>query len=87
MTRLRKMMLDEFERRNYSQGTRRCYLRAVEQFARHFHRSPEQLGPDHIREYQAHLFRGRKLAPSSVTQQNAALRFFFAQVLKRRWTV
>jgi len=87
VTRLRKMMLDEFERRNYSQGTRRCYLRAVEQFARHFHRSPEQLGPDHIREYQAHLFRGRKLAPSSVTQQNAALRFFFAQVLKRRWTV
>jgi site-specific recombinase XerD len=81
------MMLEELERRNYSQGTRRCYLRVVEQFARHFHHSPEQLGPDHIRAYQAQLFRDRKLAPSSVTQQNAALRFFFVHVLKRRWTV
>ncbi len=80
-------MLEELERRNYSQGTRRCYLRVVEQFARHFHHSPEQLGPDHIRAYQAQLFRDRKLAPSSVTQQNAALRFFFVHVLKRRWTV
>jgi hypothetical protein len=29
MTRLRKMMLEELERRNYSEGTTRCYLRAV----------------------------------------------------------
>lgn len=26
MTRLRKMMLDELERRNYTQSTRRAYL-------------------------------------------------------------
>ena len=54
MTRLRKMMLDELERRNYSQTTRRQYLLGVEQFAKHFHRSPDQLGLDHIRDYQAH---------------------------------
>jgi hypothetical protein len=35
MTRLRKMMLDELERRNYTQTTRRAYLLAVEQFAKH----------------------------------------------------
>jgi integrase/recombinase XerD len=36
------------------------YLRAVEDFARYFKRSPDQLGPDHIRQYQAHLFREKK---------------------------
>ncbi len=47
MTHLRQLMLDELERRNYSPNTVRSYLHAVETFARHFRRSPEQLGPDH----------------------------------------
>jgi len=87
MTRLRKMMLDELERRNYSQNTRRIYLYAVTEFARHFHRSPDQLGVDHIREYQAHLFRERKFKATSVCVHVEALRFLFLHVLKRRWTV
>jgi hypothetical protein len=33
VTRLRKMMLEELERRNYSEGTTRRYLRFVERFA------------------------------------------------------
>jgi integrase/recombinase XerD len=85
MTRLRKMMLEELERRNYSQGTTRCYLHAVADFARYFHRSPDRLRPDHVRQYQAYLFRERKLAASSVTQRLAALRFFFLKTLKKRW--
>jgi hypothetical protein len=50
MTRLRQMMLEELERRNYAQGTTRCYLRAVTDFARYFHRPPDQLRPEHLRE-------------------------------------
>jgi len=87
MTRLRKMMLDELERRNYSQTTRRAYLLGVEQFAKHFHRSPDQLNLDHIRDYQAHLFRVRNLEPNTVAVRLAALRFLFVAVLKRPWTV
>ena len=33
MTRLRKMMLEEIQRRNYSQHTTRYYIRTVEDFA------------------------------------------------------
>lgn len=87
MTRLRKMMLEELERRNYSQNTRRIYLYAVTEFARHFHRSPDQLGLDDVRVYQAHLFRERKLKANSVCVYVEALRFLFVHVLKRRWTV
>src|SRR6516165_10147284 len=37
-------MLEELERRNYAASTTRAYLRAVAEFARYFHRSPDQLG-------------------------------------------
>jgi site-specific recombinase XerD len=80
-------MLEELERRNYAQSTIRAYIRTVEHFARHFHRSPDRLGPEHIRQYQAAMFRTWKLAPNTVTQRLAALRFFYIQVLKRAWSV
>jgi hypothetical protein len=48
MTHLRQRMLDELQRRNYSQSTARAYVHAVEDFAKYFHRSPERLGPEHI---------------------------------------
>jgi hypothetical protein len=31
MTHLRTMMLEELERRNYSETTKECYIRAVEE--------------------------------------------------------
>lgn len=87
MTRLRKLMLEELERRNYTQATRRAYLLGVEQFAKHFQRSPDQLGLEHIGDYQVFLFRVRKLKPNTVAVRLAALRFLFVAVLKRRWTI
>ena len=87
MTHLRKIMLEELERRNYAQTTIDCYIRTVEHFSRYFHRSPDQLGPQHIREYQAALFKKWKLAPNTVNQRLAALRFFYIQTLKRAWSV
>ena len=83
MTHLRKMMLEELERRNYSDNTIRRYLRFVERFAQHFGRSPDQLGPDHLRSYQAYLLRERKLDPGSVENHVAALRFLFVRTLHR----
>lgn len=85
MTHLRKVMIEELDRRNYSSSTKECYIGAVEEFARYFNRPPDQLGPEHIREYQAHLFTDRKLAPNTVNQRLAALRFFFIKTLRRPW--
>jgi hypothetical protein len=58
VTRLKKMMLEELQLRNYAQNSIRHYLRAVEDFARRLNCSPDRLGLRHIREYQAELFRG-----------------------------
>jgi integrase/recombinase XerD len=83
MTRLRRMMLEELQRRNYSKQTTRYYLQAVADFARHFGRSPDKLGLNELRSYQAYLLRDRKLAVGTVVGLVAALRFFFNRTLKR----
>ena len=64
MTHLRQIMLEELQRRNYSESTI-AYIGIVEHCSRHFHQSPDQLGPEHIRQYQAVMFREWKLAPTS----------------------
>jgi site-specific recombinase XerD len=76
-------MLEELQRRNLSQITAQLYLRAVEEFSLYYNVPPDQLGPEHIRQYQAHLFTDRKLDATSVSQQLSALRFFFVKTLKR----
>ena len=86
MTHLRKMMLEELQRRNYAETTISSYIRIVEDFSRRFQRPPDCLGPKHIREYQSELFKKRKLAASTVTVYLAALRFFYGKTLKKSWS-
>jgi len=82
MTRLRKMMLENSSVRNYSEATTRCYIRTVED-SQDDSAFSRLLGPEHIREYQAELFKERKLSPGTVTQRWQALRFFYIKTLKK----
>ena len=52
MTPLRHRMIEDMQIRNLAPDTQRSYLQQVSQFARHFGKSPELLGPDDIRAYQ-----------------------------------
>src|SRR5947209_11534412 len=60
------------QRRNYSQITTRNYLRVVSDFAKHFGKSPDKLGPNELRTYQAYLLRERKLTPGTAVNCVAA---------------
>lgn len=87
MTHLRKTMLEELQRRNYSENTIRQYIHAVEEFAQHFHCSPDRLGLRHIREYQVELFQKRKLSAATFAVHLSALRFFYCKTLHKAWSV
>jgi integrase/recombinase XerD len=84
VTRLRQRMLEELQRRNYSQETTRSYIFAVRQFAEYFGKSPEKLGAEEIRRYQLHLLNEKKYAPGTVEIRMSALRFLYKKTLKRR---
>ena len=85
VTQLRKKVLDELERRNYSKATARAYVGAIQHFAEYFHCSPERLGTEQIRQFQTYLFQERKLAAHTVMQRMCALRFLYLKVLRRRF--
>jgi site-specific recombinase XerD len=65
---------EELQRRNCSHRTTKTYVRIVHEFAAYFHQAPDKLGPEQIRQYQAHLFQNKKLSPSSVSQYVSAIR-------------
>jgi len=85
MTQLRQKMLEELQRRDYSHRTAKTYIRIVRDFAAYFHRSPDKLGPEHIRQYQAYLFQIKKLSTASVSQYVSAIRFLFVKTLRRHF--
>lgn len=87
MTHLRKMMLEELQRRNYAQSTVRTYVKAVADFAKHFGKPPDQLGPEEIRRYQAYLIGERQIGVRTAATHTAAIRFFYVKTLKRPYPV
>jgi len=66
VTHLRQLMIEELQRRNFAPGTIRAYVHGVEHFSQYFHRRPDRLRPEHIRQYQAMLFSKLKLEPNTV---------------------
>src|SRR5438270_4023240 len=81
MTPLRKRMLEDLQIRNYSPNTVAAYIRRVAEFAKHFGKSPELLGPEQIREYQLHLIKEKGVSLSSYIQAVCGLRFLYTNTL------
>ena len=84
MTPLRQRMLEDLQIRNYSPSTVRCYVRSVADFAKHFKRSPDQLGSEEIRSWQLYLLRDKGVKISSYIQSVCGLRFFYTNTLHRK---
>ena len=84
MTPLRQKMLEDLQLRNYSLSTIETYIRCVADFAAHFGKPPDQLGPEHVRQYQLFLARERRAAWSTFNQYVCALRFFYHITLGRK---
>jgi site-specific recombinase XerD len=85
MTPLRQRVIEEMRLRNFSRHTESQYLLRIRQFAEHFQRSPEQLGPREVREFQLHLL--SKVSGDVQAQYATTLRFLYGQVLQRKWVV
>ena len=87
MTTLRQRMLEDMAIRNLADNTQSSYIQQIISYAKHFHRAPEDLGPEDIRTYQLNLTQTRKLSASCVSVATGALRFLYKVTLKRAWAI
>lgn len=84
---LRTRLIEDLRIRNRAENTIKIYVRCVADFAKYFGRSPEELGAEHIREYQRYLVEEKKASWTSFNQTVCALRFLYGTTLSVDWRV
>lgn len=87
MTSLRQRMIEDLRIRNYSPRTIKTYTQCTVSFAKYFGKSPDQLEPEHVREYQRYLVEEKKASWALFNQTVCALRFFYRVTLGRDWMI
>ncbi len=83
MTTLRQNFIRELVIRGISPRTQHTYVIQVYYLARYYHKSPDQLTDEELKNYIFYLVEKKHLAASSINQAISALRFFYRTVLKR----
>ena len=85
MTQLRKQMIEDMQLRGLSATTQEKYVHAVHDLSRHFHRRPDQLNDDNLREYFLYLANEKKLSRSTTTIRLCGIKFFYERTLGQSW--
>jgi integrase/recombinase XerD len=85
MTPLRQRMLEDMQLRGLAARTQESYLGAVQQLALHYHRSPDLLTEDELRQYFLYLCNEKRLAPNTVNVALNAVKFLYTYTLVRPW--
>jgi len=83
MTKLRHQMTQDLKLAGLSPATQAAYLRSIAALAKHFGRSPAQLGQTELRAWVEHLTQDRQLSAGRLSQHFAAVKFLFRKTLGR----
>lgn len=87
MTELRRRMIEDMQLHGLSEKTQRCYADAVGRLARYYHRSPDQLDQEAIRQFFLYLVNDKRVAESTLTIYLCGIKFFYETTLGREWPI
>ncbi|MGO9438977.1 MAG: site-specific integrase [Terriglobales bacterium] len=82
---LRKRMYQDLQLAGLAVGTQKVYVGAVRQLAAHYHRAPDQLTEQEVRDYILYLKNEKQLASTSLQVAASAIKFFYAHTVPRDW--
>src|SRR6266496_5901628 len=86
MTPLRKRFLEDMQLHGYSPKTQACYVGAVRALAKYYHKCPDLVTEEELRQYFLHLTLEKKVARATATIALCGIKFFFQNTLQRNWT-
>lgn len=86
MTPLRERMIQDMQLRGFSPRTQESYARAVHKLSEHYHKSPDRITEEELRQY--FLFRTNvsKWSRVACTIALCGIKFFYENTLRRDWT-
>ena len=87
MTELRMRMIECLQLRGLSERTQEAYTRAVRQLAEHYHKSPDLITEEELRQYFLYIINVKHYSRNTTTIALCGIRFFFEQTLNRNWTL
>jgi site-specific recombinase XerD len=85
MTVLRQKMIEDLQLRGLSVRTQESYVQAVRQLAAHYHKSPDQINEEELRQYFLYLKNIKHVSRSTQTIALCGIKFFYEHTLKRTW--
>src|SRR5215813_1571324 len=83
MTELRQKMIEALQLKGFSERTQEAYVRAVRQLAEHFHKSPDLISEEELRQYFLHIKNVKNYSPSGITIALCGIKFFFEHTLNK----
>lgn len=84
-TALRQRMHQDLQLAGLAEGTQKLYLRVVRQLADHFHKAPNRLTEQDVRDYLLYLKNERQYSPSSLKIAASGIAFFYSHTVPRDW--
>ena len=85
MSILRQKMMEDMQLRGLAVRTQESYAQAVKQLAAHYHKSPDQISEEELRQYLLFLTNVKHVSRSTHTIALCGIKFFFEHTLKREW--
>jgi integrase/recombinase XerD len=85
MSALRQKMLEDMQLCGFAERTQEAYLNAVRQLAKHYHKPPDQIEEDALRQYFLLLKNEKHAARATCTLALCGIKFFYEQTLKQEW--
>ncbi len=85
MSILRQKMIEDLQLRGLSVRTQESYVQAVRQLAVHYHKSPDQISEEELRQYFLYLANVKRVSRSTHTLALCGIKFFYKHTLKREW--
>jgi len=86
MTELRQRMIECLQLRGLSERTQESYVRAVRQLAEHYHKSPDLISEEELRQYFLYLKNVKHYSRNTMTIAICGIKFFFERTLEKQWT-
>jgi site-specific recombinase XerD len=83
MGKLQEKMKADLVLKGYSEHTHEAYLRYLRRFAKHYMRSPGEMGEEEVRAFLLHLVQEQKADPYLQKAHLSALKFFYRTTLGR----